>query len=396
MDNLSIDKIKVVIPRDGAPMGGVSSHIDALIESLANQFDFQYFAFPGTALKKKLEFFFKSGLNKSKARILNTKFRVDQLRNIIDRVAWHSQAKAIFHSHDVVSGLAFLRSKHASWLPLVHTVHGPLSKEIHMDSKDIALSQFILSIEREVYEKAHRLIAVDTGQAEILIQEFNIPREKIQILKNAVDPERIVSLALAYLQANPNETPFPPRTKNLLVPRRLVHKNGVKTALEASALLPDSFHLWIAGDGPLLTEYQDLSRSLGIKDRVHFLGSLGREQVLGLMQRCDAVIVPSVPANGVIEATSMAALEAMALSKPVVASNIGGLAEIVDHMSNGLLFEPHDAKMLAANIIKLDDNAFRSILCQRANHFVKNDWSVTRWSRGIQEIYKSVLNLPPI
>lgn len=69
--------------------------------------------------------------------------------------------------------------------------------------------------------------------------------------------------------------------------------------------------------------------------------------MVSLMDQTQGIIIPSIPVSGVIEAISISALEDMGVGEPIIASNIGGLQEIIKDKETGLLFEPGNAKQLA-------------------------------------------------
>lgn len=94
--------------------------------------------------------------------------------------------------------------------------------------------------------------------------------------------------------------------------------------------------------------YRNLSAALGLERRTRFLGEVGRAKLDGLMRGCEALVLPSRH-----EAFGMAALEAMALGKPVIATRSGGPEDFVADGRNGLLVPPGDARKLAAAICSL-------------------------------------------
>lgn len=109
-----------------------------------------------------------------------------------------------------------------------------------MDTGDEELAEFIEQLEGKFYARLDRAIAVDTGQAEILSGDFGVPRGKITVIHNAVDVVN-VGRPTPEFQVR-RET----AQRILVLPRRLVEKNGPLVALEALALLPRiiGFGLW--------------------------------------------------------------------------------------------------------------------------------------------------------
>jgi glycosyltransferase involved in cell wall biosynthesis len=166
------------------------------------------------------------------------------------------------------------------------------------------------------------------------------------VIWSAVDPEALrPSAPREVLRAQLGEAP---ETPCLLVAANLVQRKGVDVLLAAvAALAPRSrCALWVAGDGPERAALEAASARLGIAERVRFLGR--RSDVPDLLEACDVFVLPSRQ-----EGLGVAALEAMARGRPVVASAIGGLGEIVIPEQTGLLVPPGDAAVLAAALERL-------------------------------------------
>ena len=124
--------------------------------------------------------------------------------------------------------------------------------------------------------------------------------------------------------------------------------------------------LVVVGGGHLRAALEDLARSLGIWDRIRFLGPLDWPEVVCLLQRCEIFVLPSR-----FETFGIAILEAMACRKPVIASTAGGIPEIITHGKDGILVEADDAAALAHAMStllgdrllqrKLADNGYRTV-----------------------------------
>jgi N-acetyl-alpha-D-glucosaminyl L-malate synthase BshA len=109
-------------------------------------------------------------------------------------------------------------------------------------------------------------------------------------------------------------------------------------------------HLLMVGDGPEVDNATNLAQQLGLEDRVHFLGE--QDQVLPLLSIADVFLLPSSQ-----ESFGLAALEAMACEVPVVASNVGGLPEVIDHGGTGFLHPLDDLEGMAASAVRLMTDA---------------------------------------
>jgi colanic acid/amylovoran biosynthesis glycosyltransferase len=108
------------------------------------------------------------------------------------------------------------------------------------------------------------------------------------------------------------------------------------------------------GDGPDRLALAQQAKQLGINDLVHFHGAQTRERVVALLQNADIIAAPSVPSSdGRREGIPVALMEAMAVGKPVVASQISGIPELVEDGQTGLLVPPGDAVALAQALERL-------------------------------------------
>ena len=158
---------------------------------------------------------------------------------------------------------------------------------------------------------------------------------------------------------------------------------SMKTVLQE---LPDTV-LVVVGDGPDRLDLEEMARTLGIDNHVKWLGQKSHDEVLRLYSIMDMVVVPSV-----FEGFGLTAAEAMAAGKPVVASDVDGLSEIVQDGVSGLLVPPGDSKALAHAVLALLTNPakgasmgnlgwkvvgdffslvrFRSYILAAFNHFV--------------------------
>jgi glycosyltransferase involved in cell wall biosynthesis len=157
---------------------------------------------------------------------------------------------------------------------------------------------------------------------------------------------------------------------------RLIDGKGVPDLLRAFAALPDEAAVvCIVGDGPRRPELENLAGSLGIQDRVLFLGYLPEEQAWEVIQASDIIVNPSYT-----EGLPTSVLEAALMGKAVVATDVGGTPEIVTDGSGGLLFEAHDIGGLRQRLERLlGDREERERLGRgaRAEASGRFDWHVS-------------------
>jgi glycosyltransferase involved in cell wall biosynthesis len=165
--------------------------------------------------------------------------------------------------------------------------------------------------------------------------------------------------AAASGAADPGETAVlrspssrdPDLLHTILFVGRLVERKGVAVLLEALARLRSArpVRLWVVGDGPLREPLRRRAEELGIADRVEFPGFVSEEELSRRFRDCDVFVLPAIrDAKGDVEGLGVVLIEALLHARPVVASDSGGIRDIVRDGETGLLVPPGDAAALAA------------------------------------------------
>jgi glycosyltransferase involved in cell wall biosynthesis len=172
---------------------------------------------------------------------------------------------------------------------------------------------------------------------------------------------------------------------------RLVEKKGFAHLIDAAALLRDRVHVVIAGDGDLRSELQ--ARAAGAP--VRFTGNLDRQEVARALGAADVVAVPSVvDQSGNVDGLPNVVLEALAAGRPVVASRVAGIPEVIEDGRSGLLVPPADAAALAAALRRLaEDPTTRARLgcAARRDALARFGWTAT--ARALEECYAQAATL---
>jgi glycosyltransferase involved in cell wall biosynthesis len=199
---------------------------------------------------------------------------------------------------------------------------------------------------RWLYRHLLRRVAAISPAVARRLREAGVDAERICVISSAVDPERLQPSATR--QALRARLDAAPEIACLLVAANLVRRKGIDVLIEAIAGLAsrECVELWIAGDGPERASLEADAARLGIAKRVRFLGQ--RDDVPDLLEACDVFVLPSRH-----EGLGVAALEAMARGRPVVASAVGGLGETVVAEETGLLVAPGDTAALASALERL-------------------------------------------
>jgi glycogen(starch) synthase len=167
-----------------------------------------------------------------------------------------------------------------------------------------------------------------------------------QLVPEIIPHSSVIYNGLSLPSVLPSPLSFDPPV--LLCVGRLVAEKGFDLALEAFTSIVDRFpvvRLAIVGDGPVRSDLEKRASELGIDGLVTFLGQVTPDNVMAILNKATIVIIPSRE-----EAFSLVALEAALMARPVVATNVGGLPEVVVQKKTGFLVEQDDSGALAEAI----------------------------------------------
>ena len=189
----------------------------------------------------------------------------------------------------------------------------------------------------------HVLLGLLTGQA---VDRVLAPSGKtLTELQNDYGVEGGVVLANAMVEkkAEPEPVDLPEGETGFLIVGRMRVRKGIETALAALAAIDPGRrpYLWLAGDGEHRAGLERAAERQGVQTHVRFLGRCSAGQVMTLMQRARALVVPST-----YEGMPLVVLEAMSQELPVIASAVSGIPEVVVGGRTGWLVPPEDVKAL--------------------------------------------------
>jgi glycosyltransferase involved in cell wall biosynthesis len=204
----------------------------------------------------------------------------------------------------------------------------------------------------------------------------------VSLIYNGVDLER-------YDHQEPcctlrEEYGMEPDSEIVGVVGRLELEKGHPTLLEAWPLVLDRVpeaYLLIVGEGSRLDALHQIARDQGVERHVIFTGR--RDDIPAVTAAFDVAVLPSYR-----EAQGLTILEAMAMSRPVVASNDGGIPEMIENGVNGLLVPPHDPEALADAIARLLEDHQLADTIGRAGHDTVHDrFCIQLMVNAVQELY---------
>jgi glycogen(starch) synthase len=251
-------------------------------------------------------------------------------------------------------------------LPLVLTVHTSLHHTLAVsDLRSAVLKTLGGQIERWGEHSAEAVLVITPRLSKLLISD-GAAENRIHVIPPGVNPS---------LFEGPFEDPFSGvgRPRVLFV-GRLAPQKGVDTLVAAAGLLKDPCaQVLLVGDGPERKALERETERLGVGDRLHFVGFVTHDRLPAAMAHADVLVLPSL-----YEELGTVLLEAMQAGLPIVASETGGIPDVIEDGVNGLLVPPGDPEALARGIDRiLSDGDLARRLSEGAQERGKDyDWEV--------------------
>jgi glycosyltransferase involved in cell wall biosynthesis len=256
----------------------------------------------------------------------------------------------IVHTHSSKAGfLGRLAARMAGISVIVHTPHG-----LHFLGETGLMRMLYLSLERLAGLFTDKLIAVSQGERLEVINNDIVSADKIVVLENAIDIEDF--RLEVDIPAKKQELGLELNAPVVGTVSRLKPQKDPYTLVQAVAqvieVVPQTRFVW-CGDGELRRETETLARRLGIHRNFVFTGF--RKDVLEIVALFDVFVLSSL-----FEGLPYTILEAMALGKPVIATNVAGSKDIVVDGQTGFLVPPRDPHSLAGAILSLIRDSSRA------------------------------------
>jgi PEP-CTERM/exosortase A-associated glycosyltransferase len=263
----------------------------------------------------------------------------------------------ILHAHSPgLNGVAAVRAGHRLGLPIVYECRAFWEDAAadHGTSREGGLRyRMTRGLETWVFRNAEAVTCICEGLRTDIVAR-GIPESKVTVIPNAVDTER-------FTYNRPRDAELAAELS--LADATVLGFLGSFYAYEGLALAIQSLpailkqysgvRLMLVGGGPQAPALKDLTRTLGLSDKVLFLGRVPHDQVARYYSLVDVLIYPRMPMRLTELVTPLKPLEAMAQGKLVLASDVGGHRELIRHGETGRLFKAGSADALAQAVVEL-------------------------------------------
>jgi len=233
---------------------------------------------------------------------------------------------------------------------------------------------------------AKRVIVLSNCIGRHMIDDFSVPYERIKLVPRSVDLEKFKYQA----PDKKRKEEFNVGIIGRITPLK-GHLHFIKAMARVARVVP-KLKIWIVGDAPSTREaykeqIQVLVRRLGLSHCTEFLGT--QRDIPAIMSYLDLVVL----ATTTHEAFGRVIVEAQAAGVPVVATEVGGVVDIIENGVNGLLVPPADPVSMAEAIIKIfKDKELARSLAERAYEKVKIEYNVELMVKNTIDVYKDALN----
>jgi glycosyltransferase involved in cell wall biosynthesis len=309
-------------------------------------------------------------------------FSVRAFRSIASRLRAGERYDIVHDIQCLGYGVLALR---AMGLPVVSTVHHPLTvdrrasfvrDETFRDALG-TMTFYPIGMQSFVARRLERMFTSSRVSARQIARDFGVVPERLQMVANGVDTDLY----------RPDPSVVREQNEILCVGRASDPNKGIKTLIEALALLPPEVTLTLVDEDTPGNVGRKRAQQLGCEERLDLVGRVPTEELVRLYQRAALVAVPSR-----YEGFGLPAVEAMACGAPVVACRSGALPEVLAVGGGGILVERDDPRSLARGIRRLlGDPETRAALGARGRERVVAAYAWPRIAAATVRVYEAVL-----
>ena len=242
-------------------------------------------------------------------------------------------------------------------------------------------------LKRRVFREAERVFPVSAYTGRAVLEETGAAEDRVVVVHNGVNPAIFKPTTVSPA----DEARYRPRGERLLLTvTRLYPYKGVDRMLEAlpaiAQAVPDVRYL-VVGEGPDLERLQRLAASLGLQDRVSFLGRRTVAEIVSLYNLADLFVLLTREEPPDVEGFGLVFLEAAACGLPSLGGRSGGIPEAIEDGRTGWLVDPRDPRAIAATTIDLLKSPERM---QRASEYCLRTAPERTWERVAERLMEEM------
>ena len=284
----------------------------------------------------------------------------------------------VVHAHQYTPFFYALSARlFGAWRPILFTEHGRHQPDYPRPKRMLANRLFL--------SRRDRVVGVGAAVRQALINNEGIPGRRVGVLYNGIDVDAFA--AAADRSAARRELGVGPGEFVLLQVARLDylkdHATAVRTLARVLTQAPQA-RLALVGDGPERPAVEAHVRELGLGDKVRLFGT--RADVARLLHGADTFLLTSTS-----EGIPLTVIEAMAAGLPVVATDVGGMREVVAHGTTGLLAAAKDDTALAGHVLRLASDGDLRLRMGEAGHIrAKQYFDEPRMADDYARIYREL------
>ncbi len=331
------------------------------------------------------------GVNVECYESLNTGFRLGIPYSIPTVQSFRTFLKAIksskivhAHGHPYLTSLIAAKLAKRYDLPFVLTQHNTFIEYENFFDTVERLND--LAIGKETLKEADKIITVSNATKDYVLSLGAKPK-RVEVMHNGVDLERFQPLT-GKREETRKRLGIPQNSKVVITVRRLVFKNGIDTLIECANIVAKknpNITFLVVGKGPDQISVQMRAQQLGIENNFRLTGFVKDEDLPFYYNAADFFVLPSKSGEGL----PLVALEAMACGLPVIATDVGGINEVLTEKW-GRLVPANQPELLAKAVLEFANKEFSSRK-KELRAFVEEKFS---WDKNVErlvEIYEELI-----
>ena len=307
----------------------------------------------------------------------------------IDVINDNDEEIDVIHAHDWLVSEAAVKVGHAFSKPLVSTIHATEMGRrggIHSDYQ-----RTINEVERHLINQSSEVICCSNYMADQVSSAFSVQSDRLHVIPNGVNAAKFGG----EVSITPVKQRYAKNGERIVsFVGRLVHEKGVHVLVGAVpkvlAAMP-KVNFVIVGEGGMKDYLAKEAWDFGVADHVFFAGFVDEKTLISIYRASDAAVFPSL-----YEPFGITALEAMAAKTPVIVTDTGGLAEVVEHEKTGIKVYVDNSDSLAWGILRVLKNpGFAERIREKAYQKVLREYDWNSIAERTMKVYNRALVAGP-